>query len=194
MTIAALPEKEREAIRSGASAKNVLARKAQEDRLRKMRERVALDMRTGELSDRLADVIIAFCNTIDGVPESRILEGYFDAFLGSLELALEIADLHPLRLSKRLTLKQRFLRTRPRVEGDPLPLAYRAEWLATLLLSEAPEPQIRELAIEKAGKGRQELKVRKPPVEVWNEKIQHNAQISAGPPRRPVSLGEHGPT
>jgi hypothetical protein len=58
MTIAALPETEREAIRNGASAKKILARKAGADRLRNMRERVALDMRTGELSERLADMIL----------------------------------------------------------------------------------------------------------------------------------------
>jgi hypothetical protein len=150
MNIAALPEKDREAVRTGASAKKILGRKAEGDRLRKVRERVALDLRTGELSDRLADVIIAFCQTVDRVPKSRILEGEFDTFLGLLRSAFNNCVLFPVKLPKRLKLKQRFLRTRPRVEGDPLFMAYRAEWLATLLLSEAPELPIRERAIEKA--------------------------------------------
>jgi hypothetical protein len=79
---------------------------------------------------------------------------------------------------KRLTLKERFLRTLPLVKEDPLFLAYRADWLATLLLSEAPEGPFRKRAIEKAASRSEELRIRKPVLEIWNEKIQYNAQIS----------------
>jgi hypothetical protein len=121
-----------------------------------------------------------------------MLEGDFDTFLDSLRLALEITDLRPVRLPKRLSLKRRFVRTRPRVERDEFFMSYCAEWLATLLLSEAPEGPIRERAIEKAGRRRDELRIKKPALEVLNERIQRNAQISAGPARRPVYPGgEH---
>jgi hypothetical protein len=59
-----------------------------------------------------------------------------------------------------------FLRTRPPVEGDPSFMTYRAEWLATFLLSEAPEGPIREHAIEKAGRRSEELRIKKPALEI----------------------------
>ena len=94
-----------------------------------------------------------------------------------------------MKLPKRLGLKERFLRTRPQVKGDLFYLTYRAEWLATLLVSEVAETKIRERAIEKAEKRSKELRIMKPGMELWKERGQRYAEISARLPRRPVYLG-----
>jgi hypothetical protein len=163
MTFPTLPEREREAIRSGSSAKEILALEAQADRRRKMRERVALDDRTGELSDHLADAILAFCKTIKRVPPTPVLENELVSFLSEARNAaweMEASGVPPLKLPKRLDLRQRFQRTRPPVQEDLLYMAHLANWLAVLLRAEAPERPIWERAIEKAGKRSGELHVR----------------------------------
>ena len=61
LTLANLPDAEREAVKAGKSAKRILELKAREDRRRRMQQRIDEDRRTGAISDQLADHIIEFC-------------------------------------------------------------------------------------------------------------------------------------
>ena len=63
MVLAQLPEQDREAIKSGASAKRILGRKADADRHRRQAQRVIEDRRTGALSDDLANIVLESCRT-----------------------------------------------------------------------------------------------------------------------------------
>lgn len=193
MTFPALTEREREAIRTGSSAKHILALKSQADRRRKMRERVSLDMRTGELSDCLADTILAFCKTIKGMPPTPVLENELIFFLseaGNAAREMDAAGTPPMKLPKRLELRQRFRRTRPQLQQDTLFMAYLAKWLAVLLRAEAPERPIWERAIEKAGKRSRELHVRLTIPQQFQVRRQRALDISEGPPPRRRYSGE----
>lgn len=141
---------------SGLRLEEILAKKSRVDRLRRMQERVETDARTGEFSDRIADTILAYCRTVKGVPELPIMEKELISFLSEARNAMWQLETHgaqPIKLTKRLTLKQCFARTRPPYEVGDLWMGYQAKWLANLLLAEAAEKPIRERAIEKAGSG-----------------------------------------
>lgn len=168
MTFPKLPEQEREAIRTGSSAKIILDRKAEADRRAKSFERVSFDKRTGELSDRLADRILAFCRAskpkgLKRVPYAPILEQELVSFLSEVRNAvwqMEASGAPPMKLPKTRNLRQRFQRTRPSADPDLNYMAHLAQWLAVFLRAEAPERPIWECAIDKAGKRSKELRVR----------------------------------
>ena len=187
MTLAALPEQEREEVRAGSSAKRILAKKSRADRLRKRQARVETDSRTGEFSDRIADTILAFCRRVKGTPELPIMEKELVFFLSEARNAmwqLERRGAQPIKLTKRLTLKQCFARTRPPYEDGDLWMGYQAKWLANLLLAEAAEKPIRERAIEKAGERAKELRIRMTPMQLYAQRIARLAHIAAPLPRR----------
>lgn len=201
MTFPNLPEREREDIRTGSSAKHILALKAQADRRRKMRKRVSLDERTGELSDRLAETILAFCKTIKRVPPIPVLENELVFFLSEARNAawkMEASGTRPMKLSKQLNLRQRFQRTRPRFQQDLSYMAYLAKWLAALLRAEAPERPIWERAIEKSGKRSRELRGRLTIQRHFQLRRQRQLEFLEGPlPRKQYSgeawkLGKQG--
>jgi hypothetical protein len=187
MTLAGLPESEREAVKAGSSAKNILARKATADRRRRMQQRIEEDAQTGELSDRMADTIMAFCRTVDEVPESPIVEGDLSKFLDHIREALRDIQRHGapgLRLSKKLSPKQRFERTRPQPQADEFWMEHWARWLAILIWSEAREEPIWDRAIEKARRRAKELRIKMTPMERYEERLIMLAKKSASPPRR----------
>jgi hypothetical protein len=154
-----------------------------------MRERVANDVRTGKLSDQLADTIIAFCKATEQAPVRPIAEELFVTFLSEVRNCVwrpESAGARPLKLAKRLNLKQRFERTRPLIEGDQPFITHQAKWLANLLIALAP---IWERATEKAGRRSKELRIdltKSTPIQLYQQKIIHLAEVSATPPRRSV--------
>jgi hypothetical protein len=192
MTVASLPESEREAIKAGSSAKKILARKASVDRTRRIQEQIALDAKTGELSDRVADTIIAFCSKVKGVRELRIYEHELVFFLSEVRnaaWAFEAAGVRPEKFAKRTSLKQRIAKTRPLFRQDVIFMPYMAEWLATLLLAEMPLRPIWERAIEKAGKRSKELRIKRTARQLYEERRQWLQQISATPPPRKVYSG-----
>lgn len=185
MTLAGLPEVDRDAVKTGSSAKNILARKARADRIRRMKQRVAEDQQTGKWSDRIADTILAFCRTIDSVPESPIVEGDLDNFLNEVRRVLfQRRGARAVRLSRKLNPKQRFQRTRPQPEDGEFWMVHRARWLAILVWSYAREEPIWERALEKAVRRRGELRVKMTPKARWEETQKRNAEKSASPPRR----------
>lgn len=202
MTFPTLSEREREAVRAGSSAKRILDRKAQTDRRGKMRERVSLDNQTGKLSDGLADTILAFCKTINGVPSTAVLEDELVFFLGETRNAawqMEALGSPTVKLRKRLSLVQRFRKTRPQIEEGEMYLVHLSRWLAILLRSEMPERPIWERAIEKAGGRSKELRVRLTIRQHLALRKQKSLEMTEGPPpRREYSreawrLGRQGP-
>jgi hypothetical protein len=192
MTFPTLPQLEREAIRTGSSAKHILALKAKAERRRKMRGRSSFDEKTGELSDRLADTILAFCKTNDEVPPTPVLEEELVPFLSEARNAawkMEASGEPPIKLTKQLNLRERFLRTMPRVQPELLYMAHLAKWLAVLLRAEAPERPIWERAIEKAGKRSKELRVRLTIQQHFDARLERQWELFVGPPPRKVYPG-----
>ena len=184
-TLATLSEEVREAIRAGFSVKKALAQKANADKQRKRLERIALDERTGEISDRLTEIILTFCKTIKGVPPAPISEGALVTFLSEVRnriWEMEHRGLRRLKLPKPLDLRRRFIQLRPPAVKDDLPLIQLIDWLAILIFNEESERVIWERAIEKAGLRAKEL--RKPHQQEVRERNQWRLEISAGPPRR----------
>jgi hypothetical protein len=192
MTFPKLPERERDAIRTGASAKHILALKAQANRRRKMRERIALDDRTGELSDHLAETILAFCKTVGRVPPTPVLENELVSFLSEARNTaweMERSGVRPLKFTKRMGLRQRIRRTEPQAQEVAFYMAHLANWLAALLRAEAPERPIWERAIEKAGSRSKELRVKLTIRQQLERRRQRLLEISQGPPPRPTYSG-----
>ncbi len=196
MTLAALPEEERAAVKAGSSAKKILAKKALADRRRKMRERIAADRRTGVFSNYLADIILEFCRTVNGVPETRIreydMENFMRATRGAM-LELESRGVKGTRFPMRFNLRKCFKLTRPPDKpdeswmGDPDSeswMGHRAKWLAKLLLTEAAESPIRHRAIEMAERRSEELRIKVTNMEAREQRRARLASILAGPPLR----------
>ncbi len=187
MTLACMSEAERDAVRAGSSAKNILARKARADRLRKAKQRVAADAQTGELSDQIADTVITFCRRVDKVPDFPIVEGDLPTFLDQVRRALFDFLRHGaprLRVSKKLNPKQRFERTRPQPQADEFWMEYQARWLAALVWSEAKEEPIWDRALEKAVNRGKDLRIKMTPMERYQERLKLNSEKSGSPPRR----------
>ena len=188
MTLAALPKQKREAIKAGSSAKEILASKAYTDRMRKREQRIALDRSTGEISDRVADTIVAFCKTVEGVPQNPIAKELLVTFLSEVQNAawqMQSVGLRPPTLPKLLTVKHRFLLARPPYAEDIALIANMARWLAILVLADAPERDIWERAIDKARKRAPELRVKLTLEEHFQVARERKRKIEMGPPRRP---------
>jgi hypothetical protein len=76
-----LPKKAIEAIRSGYSAKKLLNFQEHKVRQSRHQDRIELDATTGELSNGLADTILAFCRTAKGFPLRTIRRSVSRLFL-----------------------------------------------------------------------------------------------------------------
>lgn len=156
MELAALPSESRDAVNGGASAKKILAKKALVDRQKRRQERVTEDQRTGRFSDRVADIILEFCQG-EGKPErTPILAAEFPQFLTLVKSYLPCADnvnRSAAKLGKKFGVCKLFKQTRPTQKADVLWIEYQAEWLADAIIVMAPEGPIRNRALAKA-KGR----------------------------------------
>lgn len=184
-----LPQKAIEAIRSGYSAKKILNHKAQLDRQHRRDDRVKLDEKTGELSDGLADIILAFCKTSDEFPFAKYEEHFLIKFLSEVRNVcwrLESNGFPFPKLLKKHNFKKRLRLTRPPVTSD-IPLVHPIEWLAILILAEVPERPIWEAAIVKAAKRAKELKPKDNRSQVkkyLDYKAESLRRIISSPPRR----------
>jgi hypothetical protein len=187
MTLAGLSEQEREAVEAGRSTNEILARKADADRLRKRRVRIALDKKTGRWSDKLADSILAFCKTVNGVPEGAIGATDLPTYLCEVRNALsqlEASGVGGSKIPAHFSLKRRFNRTRPDESADEFWTAFRARWLANFLLAEESERDIRELALKKTESRAKELDPVMTPMQLYWAAAERRAWIASGPPRR----------
>jgi hypothetical protein len=188
MALAELPERDREAVESGASAKKILGRKADADRSRRQVQRVIEDGETGALSDDLANIILESCRTKDWphrAPVSRdSAQQFFNETLRSL-LGFEANGNRAVTISRKLGLKKVLSKTRPRKEKAEFLMAFQAEWLANLVWAKAPERPIWDSAIQKAERRYKELSPQRRPIEIWQDNQRRLLEISTPPFRRP---------
>ena len=190
IVLAGLPEQDREAIESGASAKKILARKADADRYRRRAQRVIEDRKTGALSDDIASVILEACRMKNWPCKAPVSSDFARQFFSETLRSLyrfETNGSKPARISKKLSLKRLLNKTRP-PNGDVEPiLAHQADWLASVVWAKALERPIWERAIQKAERRFNELTPQKRPIEIWRDNQRRLAKIST-PPFRPMYL------
>ena len=190
IVLAGLPEQDREAIESGASAKKILVRKADADRYRRQAQRVIEDRKTGALSDDIASVILEACRMKNWPCKAPVSSDFARQFFSETLRSLyrfETNGSKPARISKKLSLKRLLNKTRP-PNGDVEPiLAHQADWLASVVWAKALERPIWERAIQKAERRFNELTPQKRPIEIWRDNQRRLAKIST-PPSRPMYL------
>jgi len=151
--LACLPPGFRDAIKAGASAKKILARKAVANRARQSLKRVLADEDTGNLSDEVADLITRFCRAEEQPLETPVLKTEISRFLGSVAAYLstfEVSGRRFPRIPKRLGITALFKATCPEVVADQFWMEHQAEWLANIIWIRSPERPIWERAIQKA--------------------------------------------
>ena len=185
--ISKLPNADREALRNGESAKNILARKAMADRARRARERVRVDNETGVLSDEMADLILDFCRTQEGVPETPVWKSAIPQFMECVTMAVNAqqdSERSYLKLSKRLSTQELFKRTRPAQEKEEFWMEYQARWLARIICARTPEGPIWQRALEKTARRAKELEPKRSPLQGYDERVQYTAWLNQGPERR----------
>lgn len=186
LTLASLPDGQRLAVKEGFSAKKLLDQRARLNRQTLMRNRILRERKTGALSDKIADLILDFCRTKDGVPEFGTAKPYVRHLLESTETYLHqyaISNKPLIRISQKSGLAAQFAKLRPPVRND-YPLDHKAEWLAKVIWSRATEMEICKNALEKAKKRAGELEPRRTPTELFREKLEHD--LSLGRIRYPL--------
>jgi hypothetical protein len=185
--ISKLPNADREALRNGQSAKKILAKKAVADRARRARERVRADNETGVLSDEMADLILDFCRTRKGVPETPVWKSALPQFMECVTNAVNAqkdSGRSYLRLSKRLSTQELFKRTRPPQEKGELWMEYKARWLARVICARTPEGPIWQRALQKTARRAKELEPPKTPLQHFDERAKYFEWLNRGPERR----------
>lgn len=151
LEIAALPEQDRETISRGASAKKVLARKAEQQRRLRVLQRVGLERETGKPSDRLASIVLRFCRGGSGV--HKVYAEEVPSFLTSVAAYLSRLGAYGARTPRfpgRSGLAERVEQLRPKNDPDVLWIEHQAEWLARVVWSYTQEQIIWETALRKA--------------------------------------------
>ena len=151
-TLARLPEDEQAALRAGETQRKALARKAARDRSRERNERIAEERKSGALSGELAKIIIDFLRTADPLGKEPMWDtSIINLMTATREYSRNTFGLcpSPIRLPQRLSLIDLYQLTRPRRDPSDFEIAYQAHWLATILVSLAPEEEIRETAMNR---------------------------------------------
>lgn len=193
MEIAKLPEEEREAIDAGASAKKILAEKANAECRRRSQERILEDRKTGTLSDGLATIILEFCRAKGGPRRVPVAGGPAEQLLNEVRRALYLSDAHggrEIKVSKTKAKHGLFSKTRPPKRKDAFWFAYQADWLANVVWAKAPELPIWERAIKKAEQRIGELKpAPKKPLELWLDRKRQSITAEQSIPWRPMWKG-----
>jgi hypothetical protein len=178
--IADLPESDRKAIDSGASAKKILTQKAAAERQAQRQKRVDDDERTGALSNKIATTILEFCRAGKELRKDPMIRGAFPRLLDNVESHLrdfEAAGRRAVKVSKNLEPRELFRKTRPRAARNTRAGVRQAEWLAEVLWLLAPESPIRASAILKARKRASEL-LGMTPIELFvNAELNRRAKI-----------------
>jgi ribosome-binding protein aMBF1 (putative translation factor) len=151
-TLASLCEEDRSSFLRGETAKAILARSANRQREETRIARLKLEKETGTLSDEVADLIIDFCRYDDG--EGRILSNTVPKLLEETRWRTRTAYPFSGKLPSDRT--QLFRCTRPKETVGEFWLAHCGAWLATILMTVAPESDIREVGMNKAENRRNE--------------------------------------
>jgi hypothetical protein len=158
--IAELPESDRKAIESGASAKKILTMKAIAERQRHAQQQIDQDTKTGALSDKVATTILEFCRLGKKLRKEPMIRGVFPMLLDKVESDLrdfEANGHRAVKVSKKLESLELFRKTRPRAAKSIPAVVRQAEWLAEVLWLIAPESPIRASGILKARRRASEL-------------------------------------
>lgn len=153
MVLSSQSEAERAAFRSGETAKRILARKVARDRRVGMETRVKEENKSGALSDEIAEIILDFCLTRGGVPETQVWEWAIPNLLAQtreITRGLSVARPALFKLPKGISLTSLYQMARPQEYPDEYWIVHRAGWLANILMAIAPEFEIRESAMDKA--------------------------------------------
>lgn len=104
----------------------------------------------------MADLILEFCRYEDGEDKVRCLAVDMDNLLWQTRwITRGGAWRQPAKLAP--DLQKLFEINRPKEEAGVIWISHRAEWLAAILMTVAPEEDIRELAMTKAEHRRLEL-------------------------------------
>ena len=184
MTLSALPEADRMALRNGKSAKKALARKAALDLQKDSRERLAEERKSGTPSDQLATIILDFCRTTDGVPETPIGE------CDILSLLMRVREIThgdfgpppaPIKLTRNIGMAELFQKTQPPDFADELWLEHRAQWIAVIAISVSPEFHIRETALNRVEQRASELTIPATAEESHRRMTGRYRSLAAGP-------------
>lgn len=189
IVLAGLPERDREEIKAGASAKKILDRKMNEDRETRRRQRIVEDGRTGALSDEVAGTILEFCQAKEGPHREPVYgERAHQLFRDTLwTLSVSDASGHRAAWASNTRGKARiFYRTRPPEAEETVWMSYLTEWLANVVWAMAPERQIWENALEKARSRVGELTPKPdPPIVIMLNTQQRRAElyVSSARPR-----------
>ena len=159
LEIASLPEQVRQSVANGASAKEVLASRADERRRHRVAERFAIEKESGRFSDELAEVLIAFCKGELG-GKLWMTRDELPLFLNAVARELQSADSSAsrrVRISRRLDLKDQLKVVRPKYPSSDNPIEQRASWMTLFIQSRFPELAIWERALQKASRRDKEL-------------------------------------
>ena len=161
VTLSLLPETDRKALKAGDTAKKALARKAVRDHARAGQQRFDAEKRSRAPSDKSAGTIVDFCK--NGVPDEPIRDCDLPLLLEDVRRFArgELGPPPPVipLLPKKISLPGLYRITRPPKSTDEDWLGHRVIWLAKIMMAVAPEPGIRETAMNKAEKRAGELEV-----------------------------------
>lgn len=158
LEIASLSDHERENVANGASAKKVLAARANDRQRRRILQRLAIEKESGRFSNELADTLIAFAKGELG--DFRMTRDEFPLFLNSVAREVKSLDAFNVkreRVSKQLGVKDQLKAVRPKRPKSDHPIEQRAEWMAHFIRATAPEIAVWERALSKAFSREREL-------------------------------------
>lgn len=181
ISLATLPEVDRKAIEAGKSAKKTLEQKARDEGQRRRQQRIIEDRETGALSDEVANVILEFCRAKNGRSKVSVFGASAEELINETRWALHLSEAAGYRLtkvSKRKGVGGLFNKTRPPNMEDAVWMPHHAEWLANIVWTIAPERPIWESALEKAERRIGELKPKKTPTEMIQDRIRHLQWVS----------------
>ncbi len=158
LEIESLPDHERENVANGASAKKVLADRANNRQRRRIVQRLAIEKESGKFSDELADTMIAFAKGELG--DFRMTRDELPLFLNAVAREVKSLDAFNVkreRVSKRVDVKAQLRAVRPKRPKSDHPIEEHAEWMARFVRARFPEPIIWQRALEKSEKREKEL-------------------------------------
>jgi len=152
--LASLPAEDRAALLRGETAKVVIARKAKRDWQERCRARLLVENETGSVSDEVADLILDFCRYEDGEEKGRCFGSQVDNLLSATRDITRARKAHPIPGKIPTDRLKLFACSRPKEMLGEHWIYHRAGWLAMILMTVAPEEDIREVAMNKAERRR----------------------------------------
>jgi len=183
LALASLSQAERDALRHDETEKRILAKIDAQKRVQATRDEIERYRRTERHSSAHADIILDFFRT-DGVglPPTAVEP------LGQ-NVKDAVRNQNPLRrptvvkLPRRLSSAELFQLTKPTIEWreSERELGFIVRWLANLIVSAEPEPEIRERGMNKAQMRWSELVPKVTPAEQYQRQAEHYRWLSEGP-------------